>query len=270
MAKAAKITERRISEIITRVYQKKIEDIFETDVAIAGAGASGMIAAYYLAKEGLKCVIFERRLSLGGGVWGGGAMYNVAVFQEEAVPVLEEIGAPYRGQGGGLYSADATALAAALIQACTRVNVTILNLWNVEDLVIIKRKVCGVVVNWTSVELARLHVDPLAVKARAVLDATGHDASLAHMVEKQGFRLLTRTGKIIGQRPMWAERGEKEVVTNAKEIFPGLFVTGMAANAVFGGYRMGAIFGGMLLSGKRIAGKIGTRLAREEKHENKR
>jgi thiamine thiazole synthase len=52
---------------------------------------------------------------------------------------------------------------------------------------------------------------------------------------------------------MWAERGEKEIVENTKEVYPGLIVAGMAANAVFGSPRMGAIFGGMLLSGKRAA-----------------
>jgi len=265
MARIAKITEKRISEIITRAYQQKLESIFDVDVAIAGAGPSGLIAAYYMAKAGLKCVIFERRLSPGGGIWGGAAMYNVAVLEEQAIPILEEIKAPYRGEGGGLFSADATALAAALIQSCNRTGVTIMNLWNVEDLTVIKRAVCGVVINWTGVELSRLHVDPLSVKARAVLDATGHEASLAHMLERQGLRLYTRTGRVIGQAPMWAERGEKEVVANAKEVFPGLFVAGMAANAVFGGHRMGAIFGGMLVSGKKIAGTIARRLALKEK-----
>jgi ribulose 1,5-bisphosphate synthetase/thiazole synthase len=40
---------------------------------------------------------------------------------------------------------------------------------------------------------------------------------------------------------------------NTKEAFPGVFVAGMAANATFGSYRMGPIFGGMLLSGERAA-----------------
>jgi len=40
---------------------------------------------------------------------------------------------------------------------------------------------------------------------------------------------------------------------NTREVFPNLYVTGMAANAVFGGPRMGPIFGGMLLSGKKVA-----------------
>jgi thiamine thiazole synthase len=52
---------------------------------------------------------------------------------------------------------------------------------------------------------------------------------------------------------MWAEKGEREILENTKEAYPGLIVAGMAANAVFGSPRMGAIFGGMLLSGKRAA-----------------
>jgi len=45
-------------------------------------------------------------------------------------------------------------------------------------------------------------------------------------------------------------------VENTREVFPGLFVSGMAANQVYGGYRMGPVFGGMLLSGKKVAGEI--------------
>jgi thiamine thiazole synthase len=57
----------------------------------------------------------------------------------------------------------------------------------------------------------------------------------------------------MGERPMWAEVAEMLTVENTKEIYPHVYVAGMACNAVFGGPRMGPIFGGMLLSGKKVA-----------------
>jgi thiamine thiazole synthase len=57
----------------------------------------------------------------------------------------------------------------------------------------------------------------------------------------------------MGEKSMWAEVAERKVMENTKEVYPGLIVAGMAANAVCGTPRMGAIFGGMLLSGKRAA-----------------
>jgi thiamine thiazole synthase len=50
---------------------------------------------------------------------------------------------------------------------------------------------------------------------------------------------------------------------NTREVFPGLYVTGMAANATFGSYRMGPIFGGMLLSGEKVAALITEELRRK-------
>jgi len=52
---------------------------------------------------------------------------------------------------------------------------------------------------------------------------------------------------------MWADVGEQMTVENAREVYPGLYVTGMACNAVMGAPRMGSIFGGMLLSGRKVA-----------------
>ena len=46
---------------------------------------------------------------------------------------------------------------------------------------------------------------------------------------------------------------KRQTVENTKEIYPGLFVSGMAANGVSGSFRMGPIFGGMLMSGKKAA-----------------
>jgi thiamine thiazole synthase len=50
------------------------------------------------------------------------------------------------------------------------------------------------------------------------------------------------------------------VPENTKEVYPGLFVIGMAATAAYGSHRMGPIFGGMLLSGRKAAQEILGRL----------
>jgi len=102
--------------------------------------------------------------------------------------------------------------------------------------------------------LAGLHVDPLTMRAKMVIDATGHASEICHIVvNKLGGKLRTKGGGVSGEKPMWAEMGEREIIENTKEVYPGLIVAGMAANAVFGAPRMGPIFGGMLLSGKRAA-----------------
>jgi thiazole biosynthesis enzyme len=101
-----------------------------------------------------------------------------------------------------------------------------------------------------------LHVDPLAIRAKMVIDATGHETEICHIiVRKIGPKLKTKTGEVIGEKSMLADAGEKKLIENTREVYPGLMVTGMAANAVFGSPRMGAIFGGMLLSGKIAAEK---------------
>ncbi|MDY0378645.1 MAG: ribose 1,5-bisphosphate isomerase, partial [Desulfobacterales bacterium] len=67
-------------------------------------------------------------------------------------------------------------------------------------------------------------------------------------------------GKIEGEKSMWAERAESLTPENTREVFPGLYVAGMAANATFGEPRMGPIFGGMLLSGEKVARELIERL----------
>jgi thiamine thiazole synthase len=42
-------------------------------------------------------------------------------------------------------------------------------------------------------------------------------------------------------------------VDHVMELYPGLWMTGMSVCASMGGPRMGPIFGGMLLSGDRVA-----------------
>ncbi|MCF7916598.1 MAG: sulfide-dependent adenosine diphosphate thiazole synthase, partial [Candidatus Omnitrophica bacterium] len=124
----------------------------------------------------------------------------------------------------------------------------------VEDIMVKRGRVCGLVINWAAADVAKLHVDPLTIEAKVVIDATGHPTEVTKVVEtKSGLQLKTKTKKVLGEKSMWAEKAENTVEKNTKEVCPGLFVAGMAANAVFGSPRMGPIFGGMLLSGEKVA-----------------
>jgi len=61
----------RFSKIIIESYKDKLLKALDVDVAIVGAGPAGMTCAYYLALKKKRVVIFERKLSVGGGMWGG-------------------------------------------------------------------------------------------------------------------------------------------------------------------------------------------------------
>jgi thiazole biosynthesis enzyme len=244
-----------ISRAIVESYMKDLIDAMELDVAIVGAGPSGLAAAYYLAKEGARTAIFEKKLSVGGGIWGGGMMFNKIIVQAEGKKILDEFGIATTEYEEGYYVANAVELASTLCSLTTKGGARIFNLLSVEDVVIREDdRVSGLVLNWASVFLANLHIDPLALRSKLVIDATGHDCEICHLViDKVGGKLRTATGKIIGEKSMWTEIGEREILENTKEVYPGLIVTGMAASAVFGSPRMGPIFGGMLLSGKKAA-----------------
>jgi thiamine thiazole synthase len=247
----------KISRSIIQSYTRKLLDSLEVDAAIVGAGPAGMTCAYYLVRAGKKVVIFERKLSVGGGMWGGGIMFNEIVVQDKAKPILEEFGVRTRAYEKGYHLADSIEAVSTICSKTVKAGVKIFNLLSAEDVMIRKKRICGLVLNWTAVEIANLHVDPVTMRAQAVVDATGHAAEVVRIAErKSGLRLKTKTGKIMGEQSMWAEAAEETIVKNSKEVAAGLYVCGMCANAVFGGPRMGPIFGGMLLSGKKLAGDL--------------
>jgi len=251
----------KVSKAIIESYKDKLIKALEVDVAIVGAGPAGMVCAYYLAKKGKKVVIFERKLSVGGGMWGGGIMFNEIVFQDEAKKILDEFGVRTRLYEKGYYLADSIECVSTICSKTVKAGVKIFNLLSAEDVMIRKNRICGLVLNWTAVEIANLHVDPITMRASFVIDATGHAAEVVRIAErKSGLKLRTKTGKIMGEQSMWAEVGEATIVKNSKEVAPGLYTCGMCANAVFGGPRMGPIFGGMLLSGEKVAQELIKRL----------
>ena len=184
-------------------------------------------------------------------------MMNEIVVQEEGREILEEFGVSTKEFKKGYFTADSIEAVCSLCAQAVKTGARIFNLVSVEDIMIRDKRAAGVVINWTAVEMASLHVDPLTVSSKYIIDATGHASEVIHVIDRKvDARLLTPSGTVEGERSLWADRAEQTTIENTREVFPGVFVAGMCANAVFGSYRMGPIFGGMLLSGRKAASMI--------------
>ena len=187
--------------------------------------------------------------------------HRVAV-QRPADEVLREVGCRLEKVDEGLYVTTPAAMIAKLANAAIDAGAEIVLGVTVEDIIYRTQplRVAGVVLQWTSILMAGLHVDPLGVKARAVVDCTGHDAEVLSIVSKKIPELKV---EVPGERAMWAQEAERATVENTGRVCPGLYVAGMAVAALKNTPRMGPIFGGMLLSGKKVAEKIMEDLASE-------
>lgn len=249
--------EQIVSSGIINSYFNKLKENLSVDVAIVGGGPSGLVASYYLAKKGLKVALYERKLAPGGGMWGGAMMFNEIVVQKDALYILDELNIDYKHYEKDYYTLDSVHATSALVYHATKAGVKIFNCTSIEDVVFQNNRVCGIVLNWAPVHREHMHVDPLVIMAKTVIDGTGHDCDIAQTLErKNNIKLNTETGKVVGERSLSIDEAERTTVENTKEIFPGLYVSGMASNGVSGGFRMGPIFGGMLLSGKKVADLI--------------
>lgn len=260
-----KIKEVDESVISRAIIQKAAEDwisLTETDVIVAGAGPSGLTAARYLAKAGLKTVVFERKLSFGGGIGGGGMQFHKVVVQSPADKILRDIGCSLETLEDGVYVVDTAAMIAKLAAGAIDAGAKVIFGVFVNDLIYRDSplQINGAVVQWTSVKMSGLHVDPLAVKAKAVVDCTGHDAEVLVVASRKipGLHITVR-----GEGSMWASRAEQLTVENTKEVSPGLFAAGMAVAALHQTPRMGPIFGGMLLSGAKVAKMVARKVLGE-------
>jgi len=251
----------KISSAIIDSYFEKLKDILELDVALVGAGPANMVCGTILGENGIKAAIFESKLSPGGGMWGGGMMFNEIVVQESALEILEKFEINYKEYKDGYYTADSVEATSSLINKSVKSGTRIFNLIKIEDVMFREeeeeKRVGGLVLQWSPVNHLDLHVDPLTVRSKFVVDGTGHPAEVCTLVSlKMNTKLNTITGSVVGEMSMWADRGEELTVENSKEVFKGLYVVGMAANAAFGSPRMGPIFGGMLRSGEKVAKEI--------------
>ncbi|UUX91235.1 sulfide-dependent adenosine diphosphate thiazole synthase [Methanoplanus endosymbiosus] len=244
-----KLDEVTISRAIVSEQSRIMLDYYDLDCAIVGAGPSGLTCAALLGEEGLKVGVIEKKLSVGGGMWGGGMMFPRIVVQEEARRLLDHFDIKYKEYESGYFVSSSVEAVAKITSAACDAGAEFFNLTYVEDVVIKgDNRVSGLVINQTPIQMTGLHIDPLTLATKVTIDATGHDSVVAHLVRDKGGSV-----DIKGEGFMWADRAESNILSHTKEIFPGLIVTGMAANAVGGERRMGPVFGGMLLSGEKAA-----------------
>jgi len=259
--------EGRLSRILLRAALSKLSDAVEADVAIAGAGPAGLTAAWLLAEKGLRVTVVEHRLGTGGGMRGGSMLLPVALVEEElGAGLLRRAGVRLEpvGDAPGLYVFDPTEAAAKLTARAVDAGATIIPGVHVEDLILRGGRVQGLVLNWAPVVEAGWHVDPLYLEARAVVDATGHDAHLLRLLERR----LQGKVRVPGMSSMDVWRAERLVVEKSGEAFPGLYVAGMSVAEAYNLPRMGPVFGGMLESARRVAEMIAeTLLERGERVE---
>ncbi len=244
------IEEIRISQGIVKNYFDELYSNLELDIAIAGAGPSGLVAGYFLAKNGLKVAIFERKVAPGGGIWGGGMLFNKIIFQKDVEDLLNELGVKYK-EDRGLLVANSIQVASSLIKVCIESGCYIFNGISVEDVVVKDGVACGFVINSSLILKENLAVDPIIVMAKYLIDATGHNCEVVRKLAERGVKLNVKELK--KEEPLWSEEAERKVVEYTSEVFPGLYVCGIAVCNVFGLPRMGPIFGGMLLSGKKVS-----------------
>lgn len=247
--------EGKISKIILEYTMHDwIDNITSCDVVIVGAGPSGLTAARYLARSGYRVVVFERRLSFGGGIGGGGMLMHKIVVEGLAKPILDEFNIR-SVKVGDHYVVDASEFMAKLAVGAIDAGAKIIHGVQVDDLIFRDNplKVVGVVIQWSAVVLSGLHVDPLFVESRAVIDATGHDAEVVSIAVK---KIPNINLEMRGEKSAYAELSEKLVVEKTGMLIPGLYVTGMAVATVYGLPRMGPVFGGMLLSGRKVAEEV--------------
>lgn len=245
------VGEKEVTRAIVAEFAKQFQEYVESDCLIIGGGPSGLMAGKELAKEGFKVLIVERNNYLGGGFWIGGYLMNKVTVREPAQEVLTELGVPFVKVSEGLYVADGPYACSKLIASSCDAGVKFANMSVFDDIVLREEnRVAGAVINWTPIKTLPREitcVDPVALEAKIVIDATGHDACVVKKLEERGL-VKTR-----GFGAMWVERSEDLVVEHTGEVHPGLVAIGMAVTTTYGLPRMGPTFGAMLLSGRRGA-----------------
>ena len=252
-------SEGDLARLFAEATLRKIASYSKVDVIIVGAGPAGLSTALNLSRNGLRVLILEKMLGVGGGIRGGTMLLPLVLIEEgEAKEMLDEAGVKLTKIAEGLFCTDPTEAMVKLAAKAIEAGVAIWPGVFVEDLIIRETsggtvKVKGVVINLAPIIEARWHVDPLFLESKAVVDATGHDTDVVRILAERCPSLRL---KVKGMSSLNVWKGEEEVIAHSGKVVEGLYVAGMSVSETYNLPRMGPILGGMLLSGKKVAEEI--------------